>query len=86
MSSLPVTAWITSSTLAGSASRTPNHVHAGELCTASRTRPRIAMPKRLNSARPTLPVMNGYSSTPPSWATSRTAEGSRRANLTTAAR
>ena len=43
------------------------------------------MPKRLNSARPApLSSMNGYSSTPASWAASRTAEGSRRANLSTA--
>ena len=38
------------------------------------------MPKTLNSARPTpLPSMNGYRSTPASWAASRNADGSRRA-------
>ena len=36
------------------------------------------MPKTLNSARPaSLLSMNGYSSTPASWAASRSADGSR---------
>ena len=45
----------------------------------------MAMPKRLNRARPTpLPFMNGYSSTAASCAASRTADGSFLAILSTA--
>ena len=58
--SSPVTAWISRRTVAGAPSSTPNQVEAVELRTASTTRPRMAMPKTLNSARPTaLPSMNG---------------------------
>ena len=54
------------------------------LRTASTTSPSIAIPNTLNSDRPTLLLsMNGYSSTPASWAASSTADGSRRANLST---
>ena len=47
----------------GDAEQDPTHVSAGRARTASTTSPRIAMPKTLNSARPTsLSSMNGYSS------------------------
>ena len=57
--SSPVTAWIASSTVAGSPSESPTQVHAREARTASTTSHRISTPKTLNSARPTLPSMNG---------------------------
>jgi hypothetical protein len=44
------------------------------------------MPKMLKRARPAaLPYISGYSSTPASWVKRSTADGSRRANLSTAA-
>ena len=45
--------------MAGVPSSTPTQVSAGVLRTASTTSPRIRIPKTLNSARPTLPSMNG---------------------------
>jgi hypothetical protein len=79
-----VTAWISKSTVAGMPSSKPIQVSPGELRTAITTSPRMAIPNTLNSERPTsLFSMNGYSSTAASCAASRTAEGSRRANLST---
>ena len=81
-----MTAWIKSSTVAGAPSARATQVSPGKLRTAITTSPRIAMPKTLNSERPTsFPSIAGYKRTPNSWAAKSTADGSRRANLSTPA-
>ena len=62
--------------VAGIPSSRPIQVSAGVERTASTTRPSTAIPNTLNSARPPLPSMNGYTSTPASWTASSTADGS----------
>jgi hypothetical protein len=58
--SLPVTAWISSRTVAGTASTMPNQVRTGADRTARTTRPRTAIPSTLKTERPTsLSSMNG---------------------------
>ena len=75
---------MTSSTQAGMPSRIVTPFSPGVERTASTTRPRIAMPKTLNSARPTsLSIMNGYASTAASWALSSSRDGSRLARAST---
>ena len=72
--------------MAGVPSTIATQVMPGELRTDSTTSPRIAMPNRLKSAFPaSLPSIAGYTSTPPSCAANRNAEGWRRATESTAA-